>query len=405
MARRVPFDEELPRLTQQVAAVQSALRAALEGISSDESGARACGRALGLTRSLGWSVWNMAFAPDTPAALRAMPGDKGWKLLGEGLVRRGCAPTRVASLAREVHELRTALRARNLHPTLLRSIASGALDTDVEARRMTLARKKAREAAEVMYGIRSAVACSAMVIGPPDLEGVVDAVGVLLFDGLTRLRPGPEWPIFEGQLNYGNPDFESTQLRPSRVTWALDHLCTPGSVGGALRPSRSADHLVAFADTGDGSGKGIRAAFGQRAMRCGRVTPPPDSEQPHPHVSMVVTVPTKIASFDVLIHKSVPMHAAPAAALYGPPDPWPTSGASHGMPQRLEAKRLPLEASVEQPDADAPPAGLSTLGVPWLDALGLAIGSFEAAAADFRRFRLIVKDPPMHGRILMRWVP
>jgi hypothetical protein len=405
MARRVPFDEELPRLTQQVAAVQSALRAALEGIASDESGARACGRALGLTRSLGWSIWNMAFAPDTPAALRAMPGDKGWKLLNDGLVRRGCPPTRVGALTKAVQELRTALRARNLHPTLLRSIASGALDTDVEARRMVQARKKAREAAEVLYGIRSALTCSAMVIGPPDADGIVDVVGVLLFDGLARLRPGPEWPIFEGQLNYGNSAFEASQLRPSKVAWALDHLCTPGTVGSALRPSRSADHLVAFADTGAGSDRGIRAAFGQRARRCGRVTRIADSGQPNPHVSMIVTVPTKVASFDVLVHRAVPMHAPPAGALYGPPDPWPTTDVSHGMPHRIEAKRLPLEAEVEQLTEEAPPAGASALRQPWSEMLALAVEAVPAQAKDFRRFRLTVKDPPMHGRILMRWVP
>ena len=405
MAHRIPFDEELERLSIQVNAVQTALRGALDGIASDESGARACGRALGLTRSLGWLIWNTAFAPDLPAALRAMPGDKGWKMLFEGLARRGCAPTRVAALTQAVQDLKTALRARNLHPTLLRSISSGALDTQVESRRMTLARKRAREAAEVMYGVRSTITCSGMVIGPPDAEGGVDTVGVVLFDGLARLRPGPEWPIFEGLLNYGNPAFESTQLQPSSVAWTLDHICTPGTVGSLLRPSRSADHLVVFADRGDASCKPIRAAFGQRALRCGRVTATADSGPVHPHVSMIVTVPTKLASFDVLVHEAVPMHAIPAGALYGPPDPWPTTDLSHGMPHRLEAKRLPLEATVEQLQEEAPPAGISALRTPWREMLALAIGAVPAEAHEFRRYRLTVKDPPMHGRILMRWVP
>jgi hypothetical protein len=404
MAGRIPFDEEVPRLAGHVSAVQSALRAALEGIASDESGARACGRALGLTRSFGWSIWNTAFAPDVPAALRAMPGDKGWKLLAEGLTRRGCPPSRIVALERAVRTLRAELRSRNLHPTLLRSIASGSLDSEAEARRMRAARRKAREAAEVLYGIRASAACSAIVVGPPDGDGVVDTVGIALFEGLLRLRPSAEWPIFEGQLNSGNPGFRSAQLRPSKVHWAIDHLCTPGTVGTALRPSRSSGHLVAFVDTGDAGERGIRAAFAQRALQCGRVTMPAEGSE-YPHASMVVTVPTKVATFDVLIHHRVPMHADPVGALYGPPDPWPAPRDGDPSSNRVEAKRLSLESAVEVPKQGAAPAGTAELRAPWDELLSLAADGLQQTRADFRHYRLTVKDPPMHGRILVRWVP
>jgi hypothetical protein len=404
MEGRIPFDEEVPRLAGHVAAVQSALRAALDGIASDESGARACGRALGLTRSFGWSIWNMAFAPDVPAALRAMPGDKGWRMLTEGLVRRGCPPKRIAALEGAVRALRSEMQARKLHPTLLRSIASGALDSEVEARRMRAARRKSREAAEILYGIRASAACSAIAVGPPDHEGAVDTVGIALFEGLHRLRPSAEWPIFEGQLNSGNPGFHAAQLRPSKVHWAIDHLCTPGTVGTALRPSRSSDHLVAFVDTGSTDVRGIRAAFAQRALRCGRVTAPAGGGE-HPHLSMIVTVPTKVATFDVLLHKRVPMHADPVGALYGPPDPWPAAGDGHSLTNRVEAKRLSLDSVVEVPKPGAAPAGIVALRAPWDELLALAADGLGAPLAEFRHYRLTVKDPPMHGRILVRWVP
>lgn len=403
--RHVSFDEELPRLTTKVRHVQQALRAALEGIASDQAGARACGRALGLTRSLGWSFWNLAFAPDVPAALRAMPGDKGWKLLMDGLVRRGSPPSRITSLQVASKALRDELRSRKLHPTLLRSIASGALDTQAEARRMRAARRKSREAAETLYGVRAAAMCSAIVVSRPDAEGVVDTVGIAMFEGLERLRPGPEWPIFEGQLNYGNPSFASARIANSRAGWAIDHLCSPGSVGTALKPSGSSDHLVAFADTGMAKAAGIRAAFAQRALRCGSIRPRPGPDPGTPHLSMVVTVPTKVAAFDVLIHGDVPMRVDPVGALYGPPDPWPSPAAEHGLPSRLEAKRLPLDAVVERPREGSAPGGINAIRPAWSELLALASGALGCPLDGFRHFRLTVKDPPMHGQVVVRWSP
>lgn len=408
MARKtVTFDEEFPRLSRHVAETQAALRDALDGIASGDSGARACGRALGLTRSLGWSFWNLAFAPDVPAALRAMPGDRGWKLLVDGLARRGCAPSRMAALDRALRALQAELRSRSLSPTLLRSIASGALDTQVELRRMRTWRRRAREAAEWLYGVRSSMVCAAMAAGPPDSTGIVDTVGITIFEGLARMRPGPQWPIFQGQLNYGNAESETSALVPSRIGWGIDHLCSPGAVGTSLRRSGSTDHLVSFVDTGTQGDKGIRAAFAQRALRCGRIGPAPDGEtgRDPPHLGMILTVPTKVAVFDLLLHERIPVRADPSGALYGPPDPWPSPTAEHGMPERLEAKRLPLDAVVESLRGTEAPAGAAALRGPWTELTGMAADGLGQPLSAFRRYRLTITDPPMHGRILMRWWP
>ena len=425
--RPVQFNDEITRLSGQIERLQVALRSAFDGILSVDAGARACGRALGLTRSLAWSIWNLAFAPDIPAALRALPGEKGWKLLVVGLSRRGCAPARLEALQVAVTALTTELKSRDLQPTLLRSIASGALDTEVESRRMRAARKRAREAAEVMYGIRTDAMWSTMVAGPPDAEGVVDTAGINYFAGLARLRPGPEWPIFQGQLHEGNAAARARPLVKSAIGWALDTHCTPGSVGTALHASDAEGHLVAFFDTGTSveaqargrlakrSGdrtakssepmeKGIRAAFGQLVMQAGRVRAEEGSQtRIAPHLGTVVTVPTRLVVFDMLVHRDVPMHAEPVGALYGPPDPWPTVTGAHGMPRRLEAKRLPLDAAVEIVKTTEVPAGIFSSHAQWGDLLSLAIHALGRPLEEFRMHRLTVIDPPMHGRVLLRW--
>jgi hypothetical protein len=434
-----PFDEELAKLADQIAAVQGALRVALTGILNDDAGARAFGRSFGLTRSLGWSLWNLAFAPDVPAALRALPGEKGWKLFFDGLRRRGCTPERLGALQAATAVLLAELKSRSLQPTLLRSIASGVLDTADEIRQMHRARRRAREAAEVIYGVRSTSIWSALIAGEPDDEQCVDTAGVTCFDGLERLRPGPGWPIFEGQVHEGNPNASVKPLEASEIGWAVDRLCTPGSVGVALQQSYALGHLVTFVDVGASahgnrarkaiasshrSVRGIRAAFGQLSLRSGRITPAQTGGSPQPmHLGMIFSVPTSVATFEILLHRKIPMHAEPSAALYGPPDAWPDATGGHGVPSRLESKRLPLDAAVEVLTADedsvitpkakraktrraaesmsGPSAAQSTNQ----EILSVAFASLGASIADFRRFRITVKDPPMHGRVILRWLP
>jgi hypothetical protein len=71
----------------------------------------------------------------------------------------------------------------------------------------------------------------------------------------------------------------------------------------------------------------------------------------------------------------------------------------------VEAKRLSLDSVVEVPKPGAAPASIAALRAPWDELLSLAAEGLSEPLAEFRHYRLTVKDPLMHGRILVRWVP
>jgi hypothetical protein len=408
MTPKIPltFDEELQRLSAEVARLQTALRAAFNASLPVESGARACGRALGVSRSLGWVCWNLAFSPEAPAALRSLPGSRGWELLLAGLARLDCPSSLLASLRGAIAAVERELHSTRMQPTMLRFLAAGGLDSRTQSLQMRAARKQARQAAEVLFGVKADAFLGGLLAGPPNRKGMVDVAGVSLFEGLARSRPGPAWPIFEGMLLSGRGPRLPRPLAPGSIPGVLDAFCSPGAVGSTLRASGSKDYLVAFVAPPAATGKrGVRAAFGQVQPLAGSVIPPRGRRKPAPpcHLGTISSAPTRRTVFDMLLHRDVPLLGEPVGALYGPPDPWPLGGTGHGEPDRLEAKRMTLDAEVERPRSLKLPASLASLSDPWLAMIGLAADGLGLPLDDFRHFRLVLDDPPMHGRLLMRW--
>lgn len=401
------FDGRILRLRSHVIPLQRDLRAALAAVLPADAGSRSCARALGVSRSLAWGCWNLAAGPDLASAIRALPGAKGWTLILEGFERCGCPPTTLHALRKSVEAVEREMRSGRVAPSLLRSMAAGGLDTDRETRRIRMARRRARESAETLYGIRAHACVAGLVAGPPNRRGMVDLAGVSLFDGLERLRPGPAWPIFEGMLLSRGERPRTRPLCPSAIPGVLDEFCTPGAAGVELRPSGSKHHLVSFVAQADAKAKPVRAAFGQLTKSAGSVTAPTRRRSGAPiashHLGVIATLPLRLAIFDMFLHRDIPMQGEPVGALYGPPDPWPVRGIEHGEPDRLEAKRLPLDSDVVKPRVLELPSTTASLSEPWTRLVRLAIEAIGTPAADFRHFRLVLRDPPMHGRLMMRW--
>ena len=59
-------------------ALHDALRRILDSLFPALDGARACGRALGLRRNLGWQLFTIAHTTDYAGIVRALPQRHGW---------------------------------------------------------------------------------------------------------------------------------------------------------------------------------------------------------------------------------------------------------------------------------------------------------------------------------------
>ena len=176
----VDFDSFVADATRALLRTQSLLRAALVSVLPLETGARACGRALGISRHLGSQAWSLAFAPDAALALSRLPGPGGWRTLLSALADRGRP-------AAEIDALRAAVAALNhtvaapASEGLLQTMAAGGLATSVEAAAIVKARRLSRTAAEMLQGVRCGLNAGATVIGPADSKRRCDIASASLF--------------------------------------------------------------------------------------------------------------------------------------------------------------------------------------------------------------------------------
>lgn len=403
-AKTHDYDAIVSAISAAIGELQTALRAALESVLPPTSGARACGRALGVTLTLGWRCWTMAYAAELPAAVSRMPGPRGWSMLLEGFRRAGCDRRLMDRLVEAVRRVDRLLASKEVTTTLLRSIAAGGLATSRESDAFRQARLAARTAAETLHGVRCEANAVAIVVGPPSADRTVDAALLSIFEGLERLRPGPAWPLYRWSLQPNATQPASAPQQSPLVQSDLPPLVpgcsTPGIAGHSIRAASSGSSLgnIEFTSPPRRRG-GIRVAFGEVTRNAGRL--PEDLEVSD--LLVVPTVPLGRLVFDVVRHRSIECRGEPSAAIYPAADFMTACRLANGEAPAIEAWRLPLEETPKLLESPAVPAPLAAIEGAYRELLDRCLAAIGEGISAFEIHRVEVADPPLHGSVLLRW--
>ncbi len=393
------FDEAFISIEPAADRLRAALRAALDAVLPDSAGARACGRALGVSAHTGWRCWSIARSSDTASLLRALPGGHGWALVLKALERRRCPEAAITALRGAIASMASTIADSGVDATMLRSLAAGGLDSNRERETILRARRAARRANEITFGVRAEAILAAFMIGSPNRRHLVASTSLLLYQSLSRLRPGPDWPIHRGSIFY-------EARRPAQRSSAGDLPCfrslcadlsSPGIAGFELLErieQRSGSRTIDLGMIAPNRGReGVHAAFLDHTPRAGSVR----TADGRAELRTSVLMPTPRLLFEVLLHRDVPRDGEMAAAMYGIPEAFGIE------PTLLDAGRLPLAESVEQPRSGRLPAALRSAEATWRRLIERGAESLRAPLEDFHRFRLLVPDPPLHAVVTMRW--
>lgn len=390
------FDLTNTRITERALDLHRTLRKAIDQVVPSVNGARACGRALGLRRHLGWQVYSVAHSGDHATVLRALPKARGWMLVLKALEERGCAAAEIQSLKAAIRRLQAQLGADETDRPTLRAAAAGALDTAGQRAHMLRARAAATRATEYIHGIKAESQVSAYLIGSPDAKGVVDLATVTQLHGLRRTRPGSAWPVYYTAEAYDDQ-------RPTRgvafgkygKSGGLPLVKSLSSTAAteALRMRKDGEtHMVEFIDTGSGHREApIDLAFLECLRGAGSVKPS-DTES---RLLFLINTPMDRAVVEVWFHKSVTLRNDPSALLVSSPNLNRRVLAAYGI------ERLPLEAGVVPLDAPKLPRALQRHGAVHAELLALGAKQLGAPMSDFRGFQLDVKDPPWMSMLVL----
>lgn len=401
-ARPADFESFVTSTSASLGRLQLMLREAFEETLPPGSGARACGRRLGVGTTLGWKAWSLAYAPDTAAALARLPGPMGWKMLLAAFAKAGLPASKVERLGEVARELQKLLSSTETTPSALRSMAAGGLSTTSETAAFVRARRNARSAAETTHGVRCGLNVVATIVGPPKAGHRCDLATASLFAGLERLRPGLPWAIYRWgiQVARGRHSAGGKAISRSELAPLVPELSTPDIDRGALRRvDAEARASIEFVDAGSIEGRSLDATFIESSRNRGFLAPPDEVLAS----AMVVTVPIERAIVDVLLHRDVPYVEFPTGGLYSAFDPmmWVRKGGSQFLLQ--ESCRMPLEREPKTVDSLRLPAPWSRGSGTYAEAVRRAVGSLGHGLDEFKIIRLEVPDPPLHGMVVIRW--
>ena len=399
------YDSLLQEVDRLATGVRTTLRRCFETTLLPGTGARGCGRALGLRRNLAWKIFAIAHSADLPSLLRALPGESGWVLVFEAIERTGrCDPAALADLRNAVQALSDRISAERVDPAALRAIGSGSLESVSERRAMQRSRRSAFTASKQIYGVHARARIGTFLVAPSrgDGEPMVDLAALTIIEGLDRTRPGPSFPMYQRIRTHRagvSGTWFGADLIPGDLAPLVPSLSSEGAVPEEIRLAAGADDreqdFFEFVQRSPRRVGPLRAAFAECSRRV--ASPMANGEDVLAELRMPTPMPVETVVFDVLIHRDLPRGSEPAASMYG------HAADSSRLTRWHENHRLPLERELGEIGSLRLPQALIDAREAYASLLELGAKTIGRPLSEFQAYRVVVPWPPMHASLLVTW--
>ena len=388
------FRHKLDDLAAAGDAIRNELKPLLDRLLPEGYGARSCGRSLDMGRGNGWRCWSVAHAPDGIAAMRSMPGPRGWTQILDALTQRGATEDEIARLRTAIAKLADVLVRHNIDRSTLR--AMGAREA-TGARERTLIRSDRRaafKASSRMYGLHAKRSIATFCMAP-NRDGHPGSVGFAqVIDGIARDRPGPWWTI--GLRSVTIPEdtripmpyetFGGHAVAPSVVR----ELSTPGIVGSAVMSGRRANReTIELADIAPEHNGSLRVVYAEILRSAFSMKPGDRLPCQFQHANLL---PAEELTFEVLVHRALRFTAFPAATLCGTP-----IFTVEQVIDWRDSARLPLECQPEQADSLAVAGHAASLSESHRVAVAMVAAAQGSDIGEYVIYRLALSHPPIYS--------
>lgn len=377
-----------------------------------ELGVRAWGRKLKVDKSLASKLFRVMNATDLAGIVTAFPGPRGVAILRSSLQKSGCTPERLRLFDSSARDLRRRLDSVGVDRATLCAIAAGGHDTYSQRLQQRKARRSARSAMALIWGVEADARISSNLIVPSKKAGLADAMMLGLYEGFRQLRPTQPWCLYSSTAEFKPARQRAAKIGTSKssdrptindVFLFPDEPFAPmigefsdeaGRNAIAMHPSGKSRDLYFHGDR-LARGQCARMAVGEIARAAGEMyaTHPDDLGS----VQAGIGTPLKVSIVELLFHKDIARGSDPSAALFA-------SLAISGWRRRLEEPiRLPLEEEVMEVPVGSLPKSLAKLLPTYHALLTRGARAVHTALSDYRCFRITIKNPPLLSTIALRW--
>ncbi len=376
--------------------LRGAMRQALLLHVRPSLGARAASRALGLDKSIGWKMFQLAFSEETRTPSSLVPGARGWTKVVQALRDRGTPMPVLEILERAIRRFEEFLSSHRLVRSNLDSLASSGDAAAADERHLVRLRKEAADATATVLGMRMRARVGTYVIAPAADGEHASLAALTLIHGPERHVGGAPWPLYSRNFVWRGRDPQQVlvetdaddPLAPLERDLSSPNLgdaelraSPPGAVPGVDFIGRRADRA-----------EPLVLAFAEHAHAVGPLYRAHDEDSAN--LGLPVANVLDLAVFDVLLHRGIPRSGEPRWRLdrIGRP---PLSIEENGA--------LRCEAVLERPASLKLPAELGALDEAYRALVRRGAAMLGTRTEDLEHYRVVVPYPPLSTRLGFIW--
>ncbi|MFM1822015.1 MAG: hypothetical protein RI967_281 [Planctomycetota bacterium] len=380
--------------------LRGAMRQALLLHVKPTLGARAAARTLGLDKSIGWKVHQLAFSEETGAPSTLIPGARGWAKVTDALRARGTPNPVLELLERAIRRFEAFIVEHRLARTSLDSLVSGSDATAADARHLVRLRKEAADALAAVLGMRIRARIGAYVVAPTPDGDRASLAGLTMMYGPERHVAGSPWPLYSRLFSWqhdekgeriGTGIASHDPLDPlvrdlSSPLIGDDELCPSPPVG---RPG--IDFLGRRADRREP----LLLSFAEHLLAAGPLYTGATEEGKEDETvdfGLPISNVMDLAVFDIFVHRAIPRGGDIACVL-----------ARRGVREQGNTAELRCEATLERPSHIDLPGELLPLAPAYRELVARGAAAVGAELADLEHHRFALPYPPISSRIVFSW--
>lgn len=368
----------------------------------EKQGGRAAARRLGLDKSLGWKVFQLATARDDAAAAHSLLGQRAWSKVITALKQLDAPIAKVDALQCAIDSFEETLASSAVKRGAIADIFLNGTVSPTSGRRLLRIRKEASQTASSILGVRIAARVGCFLVAPSKTPRKVDVAVMAVIQGPEFLSsrapvhlyiPMTSWTESRASIDDGRTGEGATQhaLYPLIIDLSSPNITQDELQRDPLNNRKSID----FFGTRPDRTEPLSLCFSEIQREAGSMYR--ESDDSWATLALPIELPIALVVFDVCVHREIPMDDRIDAGLVDSRIPR-RDGDQLRVDQRIQTE----EQIVEINSLDLP-APIASHSATYHELVRRGAAELGTTIADYRFHRFAISYPPIKSLLMARW--
>ena len=389
-------------LRSRITAIRQALHVAISPCVKERLGGREAARQLGLDKTLGWKVFQLAFSVDDEDAVKHIPGPRAWGKIIAALEQNGTSASTMVDLRTAIDALEAVLLSSKLKRGAIADIYLNGTLSSASARRLLRIRREGAQAASSIFGARIAARVGCFLVAPSQAARMIDLSPLTMILGPEMISSRVLMPLYvpvtswtESRASIDLARAGEGAKQHSLYPLILD-LSSPNITQNELqRDPSNKRKTINFLGTRSDRTEPLCLSFMEIMREIGSMYR--ESDDSWATLALPIEEPIDFVVFDVCVHREIPMN-----------DPLDAGITESRVPNRDGDQlnvdlRIRTEAELVEINSLDLPAPIASHSATYHELVRRGAAELGTTINDYRFYRFAISYPPMKSLVMVRW--